>query len=1308
MFNRNKKEDEQPQQPAFEYPTFSASNSGGGGGNVALDHLLGGIQQQADRQASHVQGQINNYKQRLSVAGYDPEDVADGRNMVEKFLNLPDKQFWMFDILELVNRPVKSLMGGLEEATMKRDTANLTQSQVDNMTGDEIDAYNANRRDGGQATGEDILKGLKEGFTGENRDYSGGQVVRNMFSDGKEKDGFGWEDVAGMGLEMVLDPVRLALFVSSGGTSEIAGAGAEAAQVAKGITDAAKGIDKADKALDVAKVATDTAKLAQKGAKGAEALQDGAAAVEMMSQGILMEKQLSKVPEALQSIGRLVKGEQVTGRLAKIRDAETMLGKAGRTIGGVAEVATKVTDPNFWLFSQAHNATHVSALGKAMQMTTSGASRLAKAGIDMGTNRYMQSVSNLMESNPELALQKAEQYLDLDESVKRMLNKTPKFIKQTQNRSQAELELVNVETTRVHSEFIYSSEAAFEKVQGLEYIDDVTGEALKYFESPKEMNKILYDLREAQGKTIEKSLGKFVHDMSFRTGVGRTLPGDPQTLAMLNDLLGGSDLAEFGIKKIAGVGSDVGSLVFDENIWNSSNVGNLVNSITKVNPEAALEGIQLGKEISPKAQMILEELTKSEALSPVKELLGTYNESIEKIQAMTGEAFFSDPETIKKLTKAHFGEGYAPHSISEEGRELNDFLRKINKTGLADADVTGMTGSEALYTQAKQNLGDAQQAGQAGLSGKSVRGDSRLLNSRNMEGTAYQNNQVMKNYLTHKYADAEVFAKNFPNATEGMHDELIDMIKNTEWFERSANQSLLDLGFSRAESASKVSIRTELALGETFGGAAGNYEGIQVIGKNQRVPVGLEKVSIDDVKAIKRNIESAQMYTQSPAVDALVNRLDEAMRGSSSVYMDEAIKGYVTQTSKLPTDVFLDNLNNATNTWKRLKVSSPAYQMRNVTGNLYNANASGISISDSLAGVEDSRLKLKELGTMDLEGSIMNRYSKGAKLSPRETEIFDMYKDMRRAGFLDDGYVYEMEGIRRPSYQGPEADKTALKAVTDKISDVNMQMNQSVDDWFRLSTYQHAKGNPEYMAKLGVKSPIEAVKLVHFDATDLTYIEDRIIKKIVPFYNFNRQNLKYQMSNIAKNPDRFRMFNKGFEQLWNMAGVDLQDMPEWQRENYELPIPGMGNKGDGQFTSLKANLPVGDIIDYTSNPLKAFMSSINPAIRAPFEMIAGKQMFSGQDIDLKSAEGLAKYTAETIGIDVPLRLPIGVYQAMKGDPVKGLETFMASTRSNDTSKKATSDEYDELDRLKEYFDKLKKQGIEIPTITELRRQKIIK
>lgn len=174
---------------------------------------------------------VENYQTRLTSSGVD----ADSRNALEKLLNLPEDQNFLFDIAEIIGRPQQALFGAIDAAQK----------------------------------GEDAGEAAWKGLTGE-KYTSGGQLLRNagIGDDSKgsakitDSSTWGVDDVLGLALDIFADPVDLALIPVTGGTSAIAKAGVNSANVAtdtvKGLKGTAKLAKTADTAGDIAK-AVDTA-----------------------------------------------------------------------------------------------------------------------------------------------------------------------------------------------------------------------------------------------------------------------------------------------------------------------------------------------------------------------------------------------------------------------------------------------------------------------------------------------------------------------------------------------------------------------------------------------------------------------------------------------------------------------------------------------------------------------------------------------------------------------------------------------------------------------------------------------------------------------------------------------------------------------------------------------------------------------------------------------------------------------------------------------------------------------------------------
>lgn len=168
---------------------------------------------------SKVDKQIKNYKTRLKAAGVDVEEATDKRNRFEKLTNLPEDQNWVFDAFELLGRPQQALFGAID-ASQK---------------------------------GKDVGKGAWDAFSGKNR-ISGKDLIKNSNPDVTDRPGkIDFVDVGGFALDVLLDPLDLALIPVTGGANLAVSGAANAVDTA---ADVAKVASKADDIADIAKVAS--------------------------------------------------------------------------------------------------------------------------------------------------------------------------------------------------------------------------------------------------------------------------------------------------------------------------------------------------------------------------------------------------------------------------------------------------------------------------------------------------------------------------------------------------------------------------------------------------------------------------------------------------------------------------------------------------------------------------------------------------------------------------------------------------------------------------------------------------------------------------------------------------------------------------------------------------------------------------------------------------------------------------------------------------------------------------------------------
>ena len=178
---------------------------------------------------------------------------------------------------------------------------------------------------------------------------------------------------------------------------------------------------------------------------------------------------------------------------------------------------------------------------------------------------------------------------------------------------------------------------------------------------------------------------------------------------------------------------------------------------------------------------------------------------------------------------------------------------------------------------------------------------------------------------------------------------------------------------------------------------------------------------------------------------------------------------------------------------------------------------------------------------------------------------------------------------------------------------------------------------------------------------------------------------------------------------------------QYQKEAMQIPIPFTDGKGNQLF--LKSNLPVSDLGEFMEKPVQRSLSSVTPIIKAPIEKVTGKDLFTGQDIstkgssvnnllntlginsskfDLSAIDRIANYLGiNTISTDLIKKIN-AVIDSEKSDNEKWAEILRSMLQNVNEDRVYNNKLYQEMEYYQNKVRELKRQGIEVPTIKELK------
>lgn len=179
---------------------------------------------------------------------------------------------------------------------------------------------------------------------------------------------------------------------------------------------------------------------------------------------------------------------------------------------------------------------------------------------------------------------------------------------------------------------------------------------------------------------------------------------------------------------------------------------------------------------------------------------------------------------------------------------------------------------------------------------------------------------------------------------------------------------------------------------------------------------------------------------------------------------------------------------------------------------------------------------------------------------------------------------------------------------------------------------KHTKDIHKAMANAGKR-----VKEAVFDYTELTPFERKVMRNIMPFYTWTRNNVPLQLRKLAEAPAGFNIAYETQEASNEAAGIPEGASPDYMRRTF-FGLPGLGK--DGNPLAINPMLPPMDLTQFQNFRTGAeegpaakagidgsgIISVLNPVFRAPMEYLTGKEAYTGREI-----ESTPSYILRTLG-----------------------------------------------------------------------------
>lgn len=301
---------------------------------------------------------------------------------------------------------------------------------------------------------------------------------------------------------------------------------------------------------------------------------------------------------------------------------------------------------------------------------------------------------------------------------------------------------------------------------------------------------------------------------------------------------------------------------------------------------------------------------------------------------------------------------------------------------------------------------------------------------------------------------------------------------------------------------------------------------------------------------------------------------------------------------------FLNTYDKVHQMWKQTALFSVGFHLRNGIGNMYNMWVSGVPLNKIVQyqgkAIRDIRAKGRNLDEFKRQGLMEESiYRQDFGVASPEKELM---KRVQRADNRVSGR------LRDPDTVDPTTGKAKATpgSVMQAPFDMSRELGLNIDLYNRYAHFRYLREDQGLTAAKAA----ERVREVLFDYSALTSTE-RQIKRLVPFYTWMRNNIPFQLKNLAIRPRKASQTHKFIQTTYDLAGIDSDLVPEWVQDAFNPAISGDG-KGSGQFAGL--NLPISDLAALSSPPRMA-TGALTPLVKLPVEWGTNYDTFRQRPIE---------------------------------------------------------------------------------------------
>lgn len=282
------------------------------------------------------------------------------------------------------------------------------------------------------------------------------------------------------------------------------------------------------------------------------------------------------------------------------------------------------------------------------------------------------------------------------------------------------------------------------------------------------------------------------------------------------------------------------------------------------------------------------------------------------------------------------------------------------------------------------------------------------------------------------------------------------------------------------------------------------------------------------------------------------------------------------------------------------------FQARNAIGDMTNMLIGGFRNRDGALGKGFKALEFEDVVSKEGREVAEQKFGK---------EAVELYDKSIQYGIVNSDTIDEYIG----------KGKGKLRKVVDTVTQTKRFRRR--EEGFRVANFYDAfkrSGNWDEAAKIARQSSL--------DYSAMTPFERNVMKRVVPFYGFMRQNLEHQLKTFVSNPRALNIKRKFFDNIRKSLGSELSDeeydtLPDWMKEGMHIVMGRKDNTVDILTGLGDPSEAINDLVSL--NPKRQVMNllrSSSPMLKIPTELATGQDFFREAPIsENKSGSRYSEY-----------------------------------------------------------------------------------